>query len=386
MKRLAEVWVRSGTVLTIAVLAAWAAACSPAPAATVPPHAAGSALSQGTACGPAVSHKGRVIRVEPAGAALDTVNLQCAFDLAAARPGSTVELARGTFVSGALFVHGFSGAIRGAGQEETLVVNVPVLQVNPDFWVSGAPPSRDNVYPFLWTFTDSRFSMRDLKFRIQGASPTSGWIVPGLDPTIDSLAAVVVVTGQDVRAELGRVAFEGEATAVDPLYGFNLYNGVYFEPVRFDGPPVTGSFTVHACRFRSMAAWAPIYNAADAFALIADNEAEDLFLALDVFVATRSTVIFANNRVRGAVVAAIGEGAPLDASVVIVAGNRIEAQQGLLVDGVFSGGTRCFVTGNWIDPPSAGITLGPATSHCLVAGNHGATVVDQGTGNHVVGR
>ncbi len=68
-----------------------------------------------------------------------------------------------------------------------------------------------------------------------------------------------------------------------------------------------------------------------------------------------------------------------------VSWGRFAAQQGVLVDGIFSGGTRCVIVGNWIDPPSAGITLGPATSNCLVVNNHGATVVDNGTGNHVVG-
>ena len=52
--------------------------------------------------------------------------------------------------------------------------------------------------------------------------------------------------------------------------------------------------------------------------------------------------------------------------------------------GVADGGSACVITDNWIDPPSAGITLGSATSHCLVAHNHGATIVDDGTGNHVV--
>ncbi len=42
------------------------------------------------------------------------------------------------------------------------------------------------------------------------------------------------------------------------------------------------------------------------------------------------------------------------------------------------------IADNRIDPPSAGITLGSGTSHCLVVHNHGATVVDDGTGNHVV--
>jgi hypothetical protein len=329
-----------------------------------------------------------VIRVEPAGAAHDTANLQCAFDLAAARPGSTVQLARGTFVSDAIFVQSLVGEVRGEGEDETLVTNVPVIQVNHDFWTSTspAPPAKDNVYPFLWTFIGGRFSMHDLKFRLQGATPTSGWAIPGYDKTIFSLAAAVDVTGKEVHAELSHVAFEGETDSQDPLFGFNLYNGVYFESDTPDGVrPVTGSFHVHGCRFKTMGSWAPIANVADAVVRVSDNDAEDLFLAVDILNVTRSTVMYSQNRVRSAVLAEVGEGGPLDSSLLILNANRFAAQQGVLVDGIFSGGTRCVIVGNWIDPPSAGITLGPATSNCLVANNHGATVVDNGTGNHVVG-
>ncbi len=381
------VWARSGAVLAIAVSAVWSAACGPAPGIAAP-AVADAALSKGTACGPAVSRQGMVIRVKPAGAAHDTANLQCAFDLAAARPGSSVQLARGTFVSDAIFVQSLVGEVRGEGEDETLVTNVPVIQVNHDFWTSTspAPPSKDNVYPFLWTFIGGRFSMHDLKFRIQGATPTSGWAIPGYDKTIFSLAVAVSVTGKEAHAELSHVAFEGETDSQDPLFGYNLYNGVYFQSAPFDGPPATGSFFVHGCTFKTMGSWAPLYNVAEAIVRVTDNDVDEVILALDIFNVTRSTVIYGQNRVRSAVLAEVGEGGPLDASLLILSANRFAAQQGVLVDGTFSGGTRCAIVGNWIDPPTAGITLGPATSNCLVVGNHGATVVDNGTGNHVAGR
>jgi hypothetical protein len=380
------VWARSGAVLAIAVSAVWSAACGPARG-IAPPAVEDAALSQGTACGPAVSRQGMVIRVEPAGAAHDTANLQCAFDLAVARPGSTVQLAKGTFVSDVIFVYGLVGDVQGEGEDETLVTNVPVIQVNHDFWTSTspAPPSKDNVYPFLWTFIGGRFSMHDLKFRIQGAAPTSGWAIPNFG-TVDALATAVTVTGTEAHAELSHVAFEGETDSQDPLIGYNLYNGVYFQSDTPDGArPATGSFYVHGCRFKTMASWAPIANVADAIVRVSDNDAEDLFLAVDILNVTRSTVMYGQNRVRGAVLAEIGEGGPLDSSLLILSANRFAAQQGVVVDGIFSGGTRCVIVGNWIDPPSAGITLGPATSNCLVANNHGATVVDNGTGNLVAG-
>jgi hypothetical protein len=371
-------------VLAIAASAAWIAACGPAPGNTVAPVALDTA-TRGTACGPAVTRTGQVLRVVPTGAD-DTASLQCAFDLAAARPGSSVRLGRGTFASGALFIHGLVGEVRGEGEGETLVVNIPVIQVNPDMWTSGAPPSGTNVYPFLWTFAGGRFAIHHLTFRIQGAAPTTGWKVPGVDATIDSMAAAVSVTGQGVRAEVHHVAFEGEANPLDPLFGYNLYNGVFFEALPFDGPPATGRFSVHACRFQSMASWAPLYRVADAVVQVTGNDAADVFFALDVLDVARSTVLYGANRVQRAQIAQVGEGGAIDGSLVVLTGNRFEAAQGLLIDGPLTGGTHCLVAGNWIDPPAAGITLGPATSNCLVAGNHGATVVDQGAGNHVVGR
>jgi hypothetical protein len=373
-----HVWVNGGAVLAIAVLAAWSVACGQAPGIAAAPAVVDAALSQGTACGPAVSRKGNVIRVEPSGAAHDTANLQCAFDLAVARPGSTVQLAKGTFVSGAIFVQGLMGKVRGEGEEETVVTNVPVIQVNPYFWTSGTPPSKDNVYPGLWTFTGGRYSMHDLKFRIQGATPTSGWFIQTIFSY--SLAVAVSVMGQEAHAEFSHVAFEGEANSQDPS-GYNLWNGVYFQNI--NGPPATGSFHVHDCEFKSMASWAPLYIVADAMVRVADNDIDDVFYAIDIFNVARSTVIYSQNRVRTAVLADVS--GSLDSSLLILSANRFAAQLGVLVEGTFSGGTRCVIVGNWIDPPSAGITLGPATSNCLVVNNHGATVVDNGTGNHVVG-
>lgn len=389
---LGRLLVRSGAAFAIAASAAWSTSCGRGPEpldATLPTEVAAD-LPDVTACGPAVSRRGHVIRVEPASAAQDTQNLQCAFDLAATLPGSTVQLGRGTFVSGAIFVHGLMGEVRGEGKDETLVVNLPAFHVNRDWWTSGAPSSPDNVYPFLWMFFGGRFSMHDLKFRIQGAAPTSGWVIPGLDFTDYSLGGVVMVTGREVHARLGDIAFEGEPNPQDPIFGYNLYNTVVFQPDCCPSAPVlnitTGSLFLHDCTFKSSASWTYLNSVTDAVVSLIGNHAEDVVFAIDIGPATRSTLVYAHNQVRSAQIAEVGEGGTLDASMVSLIANRLEAQQGVLVDGVFAGGTRCLIADNWIDPPSAGITLGPATSNCLVAGNHGATVVDQGSGNHVVGR
>lgn len=378
--------IRSGAAFAIAASAAWSTSCdSGAQPVGAAESEVGAVVSNPDGCGPGVSRRGHVIRVEPNGTD-DTAGLQCAFDLATTLPGSTVQLGRGTFVSGAIFVHDLMGEVRGEGEDGTLVVNLPAFHVNRDFITSGAPSSPDNVYPFLWMFFGGRFSMHHLKFRIQGAAPTSGWVIPGLDFTDYSLAGVVMVTN-DVHARLSEVTFEGEANPQDPFFGYNLYHAVAFQP---DTPLLTtiatGSLFVHGCSFRSSASWTLIDTVTDANVSLIDNHADDVLYAIEIGPATRSTVVYTNNLVRNAQIAEIGFGGTLDTSTVFLIANRLEVQQGVLVDGVFSGGTRCAIVGNWIDPPSAGITLGPATSNCLVANNHGATVLDQGTGNHVVGK
>jgi len=342
-----------------------------------------------SSCGPAVSRRGHVIRVVPVDAARDTANLQCAFDLASASPGSTVELAAGTFVSDVVFIDHFVGEVRGEGENETLVTNVPFMSVNENWWNSGSPPGPDNVYPQVWTFTEGRFSVRDMKFKASGG-PTSGWVVPGTTiPPIAALVAEVAVTGLDVHAEFSHVTFEAERSPTDPFYGYDSYSSVLFTGFPW-GPtpaPGTGSLLLHHCSFRTTAAGPALMVAADSHFLVADNDYDDVFDVLGITGLQRSTALYSGNRARNSLYGTAVDFSPtlgFESSLLIVDGNRFQVSNGLGVLTTFSGGSACVITDNWIDPPSAGITLGNGTSHCLVAHNHGATVVDDGTGNHIV--
>lgn len=346
--------------------------------------------NHGSACGPAVSWKGHLIRVVPVDAAHDTANLQCAFDLASASPGSVIELAEGTFISGVLFIHDFVGEVRGEGESKTVVTSSPGIQVNPDWWNSGQPPGTNNVYPQLWTFTEGRFSMRDLTFRAPLA-PASEWFTPGVPVPITAFLAQIAITGQNVRAEFTHLTFEAAPDPADPFYGFSSYSSVLFAGFpwgpEFPMPAVSGDVRIRECHFKSTAEGLAPFNVTDSHLTVVDNQYDDVFTVVDPAGVRRSTVLYSGNRARNAVQAILFDLAPgvgFDSSLLIVHHNDYQVSTGLLIDTTFTGASACVITDNRIDPESAGITLGTGTSRCLVAHNHGATVTDNGTGNHVV--
>jgi len=96
-------------------------------------------------------------------------------------------------------------------------------------------------------------------------------------------------------------------------------------------------------------------------------------------------VLYGGNRIRDALLTPfVGT---FDASAIGLVANEVESSAGrIAVTMDFSNGAACSIVGNKLAVPDPAILLGPGTSHCLVAGNHAATVVDQGTNNLLVGR
>jgi hypothetical protein len=204
--------------------------------------------------------------------------------------------------------------------------------------------------------------------------------------TSTALAAAITVTGPpEAHSEFSQISVVGELNSQDPVFGYNLYNGIQWEAAPFPPgqPYATGSFDVHDCKFDTVASWAPPFWISNGVVRLINNDAKGVIYGLDIYDIEDSTLILSNNHVQGSAAAYVGEGGLLASSLVVITGNQFQMPQGLLIDGVFSGGTRCFISGNWIEPPTAGITLTSTTSNCVVVGNHGATVVDNGTGNHV---
>ena len=187
---------------------------------------AGVVLAE-TECDPAVvSQAGNVITVKPTGVE-DTVNIQCAFDLAVATgPGVEVTLTEGTFYTAQIVVNDFHGDFSGAGVEKTLIYNMQDMYVTPvDYYLD--LPSSNNPWPALFAFISGDFVISDLAIYIIGEKITTPYSMFGWEPTT-LLALGVVILGSDVNARIERILLEGNAVE-NSLLPYNLANGIFFE-------------------------------------------------------------------------------------------------------------------------------------------------------------
>ena len=225
------------------------------------------------------------------------------------------------------------------------------------------------------------FQVRDLSISVRGQTPVADWLFPGVDGHLNALGVAINVFGK-VDAQFQQIHISGERDPVDPLFKYNLYNGIYFQKPAVT--PASGSFAVHDSRFVSMGSWVPLFITEDATVRVTGNDVEDVFLAFDIFSLQRTGALYAHNRVRDAMLTSIV--GPLDASWLGLIGNNIESGAGIAIMMDFTNGASCSILGNRLSVPDPAILLGPGTSHCLVAGNHGASVVDQGTNNLVIRR
>jgi hypothetical protein len=330
-----------------------------------------------------VTVAGNLIRVMPTGAD-DTVNVQCALDLAQGRRGVVVQLARGTFYVRPVFADGLQGEIAGAGMDATVVRNPKEPFPVPPGFINIQDPSRTFPWPYLLTVTGGTVKIRDLTLAGVGWPITSDW---GWPPGVQSLAGGAVVQGH-ADAEFVRVKVVGQQTSDDTFAGYNLYNGIFFE-----GPTATrasGSFRVHDCVFRDMGSWAPVGYVESARIELADNDVQGLLWGGDYSDLTRSSLMVARNKIRALGPAKVYDySVGFDASTFVFFANDMvlgESDDGKSLDitATFTGGTRCQVLFNHISAPAPAIHLGPGTSHCFVAGNFGATVLNEGQGNVVI--
>ena len=115
------------------------------------PFFAQSALSQPVACDPNyVFHYLNTWLVLPTGTD-DTANLQCAFDHAVSKPGSTVLLGGGEYHTGQVVVFGFVGTFRGIGTDATIIRTLDrTLNVTYLDWYNNPPTPENGSNP--WAF------------------------------------------------------------------------------------------------------------------------------------------------------------------------------------------------------------------------------------------
>jgi hypothetical protein len=353
-----------------------------------------SAEGRGIACGcgpKVVAERGSLVVLPTAhdDTPDDTLNLQCAIDRAGRLGIRKVRLVEGTYYTSQIVAKNFVGHLSGAGAENTVVRNlVTPLYVTPENFYFEAP-SADNPWPSLLAFVDGRFRVSDLTIRVVGA-PAVGWSIFGLPP-LQALAHGITILGTRAEATIENVAVEGEELSSDPIYGLNVYNGIFFEGfIGADPAPIAGSLTVRHCAFRRVGSGAPIAQVRGADISILDNRFEDVLWGAEVIDVQGTRYRFLGNHVSAWAVGldqydmcmSSSLGCGVANSTLTVAGNHFE-RAGVRLEGTLGSRVRCAVIANdYAADVSPDVYLGPGTHDCLVVGT--TDVVDEGTNNHVV--
>ena len=350
-----------------------------------------------------VKQAGPVITVLPTNAD-DTANLQCAFDEGSKMQGVILQLAKGTYITDRIVANGFNGIVRGAGIDSTIIrnPNYPIYVVPDDVYMIA--PDNGWQYPFLFVFLGGDYTVTELTVSIVGDEPATDWSIFGirdwLGHGIKSLAGPFVIlgspTGRGYRradASFFHVKITGQATS-DPLYGYNIYNGIFYEG--FVGPemqPLRGRFTVANSIFDSVASSAPVSNLVDSWVSISGNTFSNVYYGSDLEDLKHTFYEFSHNKVTGAMGLQMYDNCfgsesicGMQGSTLIVKNNRFRGTFGVLIDATFGNQNSALVVGNnFKDVTDLAVRLGPNTSHCLVIGTGQGTVQDLGTGNVIIG-
>ena len=179
----------------------------------------------------------------------DTHNIQRAFDRAiAAGPGSVVRLTAGQFSTNTIWVKGFHGTFKGAGQGKTVIDATGPGTVGLHLDKRGCPVE---PFPFLIGFKGGDVSVHDMSFDIEAPGPAVPWTFEG-DST-PGLLTVVLVTGS-ADSTFDRVDFvtgyteEGRINAFD---GLLITGKLHFDANGFPAAfaPTGGRDRVARCYF-----------------------------------------------------------------------------------------------------------------------------------------
>ena len=158
------------------------------------------------------------------GGSNDTAAIQAAFNAAVkAGPGSTVQLSVGRFHTNTVFVKGFVGNLKGAGEGKTVIDTVAGVPVSI---MPAVEP-----FPFLFGFKGGNVSVSGMSCDITAASPAENWSFWGSAST--ALWSVFLVTGS-ASSSFDQVNFT--AGAGDDWDGYNVQSDIQ----------VTGTWNVDA--------------------------------------------------------------------------------------------------------------------------------------------
>ena len=367
--------------------------------------AGGAWATQSIKCGSNVSQQGKIITVKPKGGGDDTASLQCALDLAVAGGrGSVVQLTQGKFYTAQLVAKNLKGTIRGVGMKHTIIRNLSKLYVTPDNAIWVGLPSADNPWPSLLSFINGDFAVRNLAIEIVGVEPTQGWILSdaGLTDPIKALAHAIVIVGERADVRVSGVSVSGQPSPDDPLYGFNLYNGIYFEGLGpRPTPPLAGSYEVRDSRFQNIATATDVAHLKDAKVVFENNvyDYRGAYSTVEIADVTNTDVRIVGNYISSSVSQIGISGINITAyglqpngftdSRLFVAHNTIKGTgTAISIDGAlkFSGKTSCHVILNDTTRVTKlpAIVLGPGTKNCLVVTREANTVNDEGKNNRII--
>jgi hypothetical protein len=334
-----------------------------------------------------VKQAANMITIAPTGTD-DTVNIQCAFDLAvAARKNTKVQLLAGMFRIKQIVVYGFVGQFSGAGADKTIITNLPNLYVAPvNFYFN--PPSDVNPYPALFSFVDADIAISDLAIRVIGNEPTQGWTIFGIDPPLKELAIGIGILGTKANAQAQNILIEGELMP-GSLYGYNLINGIYFEGfIGASQPPISGSFAVYDSTFRKVASGAPIYNLSGASVMISRTRNEDVYSGLDAADLVNTHLIFSNNTADAFICGYLYNMLNTETAGTnfLMANNVCRGTNGFVLQTTFGAGNKCLLTENDVQQVTdVGYYLYPGINGCTIIGDGTpATVINLGTGNKLI--
>lgn len=357
-----------------------------------------STVLAGTVCdSDYVNLDGNTISVKPTGVD-DTVNLQCAFDLAVETgQGLEVTLTAGTFYTAQIVVNDFHGGFSGAGVEKTVIHNVQKMYVTPfDFYLE--PPSAENPWPSLFSFFNGDYQIHDLSMLIIG-TPTTPWTIWGMQ-FHPSLMFGIGIFGHHADVVVRDFVMKGEVTTDNPdvqPWWANVMNGIYLWGLDgYSNPPISGSLLVQRSTFSDMAYGTPVANLLEMSVTITHNTFTDNWFAMDGYDMERSTLVFSHNKVLPRQtnpmprygVAFYNIALPeITGSTFLFNNNQFEGEIGIDFEPILGTGNSCLFLGNNVqrvtDYP---LYLGSGTHDCMVVGgNTKANVIDMGTNNIIVG-
>jgi len=205
---------------------------------------------------------GAIITVPKPSGGDDTAMLQKALDEAVAKgPGTTVQLAAGTYLTRQLVAYDFRGTFRGAGEKKTTIEARKNLPVNlPNSFQENWPlPSATCHWPCLITFVDGDIRVSDLAVREpwSNGTATGPYINPTFGNTENGLYDVILFMGKNpTNVVVERVSIEGLQDDSD--WGFNVAMGLdyssYYPASSTLGDYcfLEGNFTVQNCSFNNM--------------------------------------------------------------------------------------------------------------------------------------